>query len=106
MNNIQLYTLNDNFIPKGLKGVAIKWAFANWEDSNDILNRPLYRGVSKLKQLAYLRKGYKGKNENGGRVCRMTTPAQYKNRPDPVCIPWGTLREDAPVYIPAPNKEA
>ena len=76
----------------------------NWADAYDgILNRPLYRGVSKLKQLAYLRKDYQGKNENGGRKCRMTTPASYKNRLEPCCISWGTFREGTINYIPAPN---
>ena len=74
------------------------------EDITELMSKPQYRGVSKLRQHAYARKNYSSKNENGGIKCRMTTPAGYRNRPDPVCIPWGTLREGAPVYIPAPNK--
>lgn len=69
-----------------------------------IVKRPLYRGVSKLRQHAYARKDYKGKNENGGIKCTMTTPASYKNRPHPCCITWGTLYEGTINYIPAPNK--
>lgn len=37
--------------------------------------RPKY---GKLRQLAYLRPDYKGKNENGGRKCTMRQSADYK----------------------------
>lgn len=74
------------------------------EEIEKFMTAPKYRGVSKLHQHAYACKNYKGKNENGGIKCEMTTPASYKNRPQPCCITWGTLREGTLNYIPAPNK--
>ena len=73
------------------------------EDIEKIMTTPRYPGVSKLRQHAYVSKTYKGKNENGGIKCSMSTPASYKNRPLPCCIPWGTLREGTINYVPAPN---
>ena len=73
-------------------------------DVDAVLNRPLYRGTTKLKQLAYLKVDYKGKNENGGRSCKMITPSSYKNRPEPLCITWGTMPTGTPCWVPETGK--
>ena len=93
--------------PKGLETCRTKWNFKDRlciDEMEAVVQRSLYRGVSKLRQHAYARKNYKSKNENGGIKCRMTTPADYRNRPDTCCIAWGTLREGMPVYEPPISK--
>jgi len=65
-----------------------------------LLETTPYRGTVKLKQLGYLKNTYKGKNDNGGRSCKMVTPSSYKNRPNPLCITWGSMPENAPRWSP------
>ena len=69
-------------------------------DIDAVLNRPLYRGTTKLKQLAYLKVNYKGKNENGGRSCKMITPSSYKHRSAGPCITWGSFPTGTPCWVP------
>ncbi len=90
-------------VPKGLEELNTKYFFSKRLELDDmlaVLAGPIYRGTVKLKQLAYLKVGYKGKNANGGRSCKMVTPAAYKNNPMPTCITWGTMPENTPCWVP------
>ena len=85
-------------VPKGLEELNTTYNFSNRlhvDEMQAVLERPIYRGTVKLKQLAYLKVDYKGKNENGGRSCKMITPSSYKNRAAGPCIPWGTMVQPA-----------
>ena len=84
--------------PRGLEELNTTYTFSNRlhvDEMIAVLEAPIYRGTPKLKQLAYLKVGYKGKNENGGRSCKMITPSSYKNRAAGPCIPWGTMVQPA-----------
>jgi len=74
--------------------------FLSDAERDDIFNRAIYRGTTKPKQYAYLKDTYKGKGPNGGRACKMVTPASYKNRPNPWCITWGTMPVGTPCWKP------
>ena len=67
-------------MPAKISDIPTRWHFL--KDSahsiSDIVNRPLYRGAPKCKQAPMARENYSGKNVNGGRKCRMTTPAGYR----------------------------
>ena len=75
------------------------------DDRQKVLSAPIYRGTVKLQQLAYLKIDYKGKNENGGRSCKMITPSSYKNRAAGPCIPWGTMVQPAVHWVPEEPRE-
>jgi hypothetical protein len=49
-----------------------------------------------VKPLPYLKVGYKGKNENGGRKCVMKTSEEYRRGIGP-CMPWPWHMESWPV---------
>jgi hypothetical protein len=90
--------------PKGIEDIPTKWNLKDRLHVTEMIEKiqvPVYRGVSKLRPLAYLRKDYKGKNENGGRKCRMTTPASYKNGPALLSFTY----QGADVYRPTPNRD-
>ena len=95
-------------VPKGLEDIPTKYTFdglLSMEDRIRLLAAPVYRGTVKLQQFAYLKDTYKGKNENGGRSCKMVTPGSYKNRSAGPCIPWGTMVQPAVHWVPEVPRE-
>lgn len=66
-----------------------------------------YKGPGTIKQLAYLRENYKGKNMSGGRKTYFRQSKDYRNGYTPTASSWftGARRGTHKFYIPAPNPQ-